>query len=89
MDSVGNIDYISAPEKDLCDLPITLTEVVESIKNVKVTKFPSLDSLTSKFCQKCVKYLAPLLLEVIYESIRLGSLPSTLRQKCNNSYPQD
>ncbi len=37
-------------------------------------------ALPSEFYQKFVKDLAPLLLEVIYESIRLGSLPSTLTQ---------
>lgn len=80
MDSVGNNDYISAPDKDLCDRPITLTEVVESIKDLKVNKSPGVDGLTSEFYQKFVKDFALLLLEVIYESIRLGSLPSTLTQ---------
>ncbi len=79
MDFAANNNYISAPDKDLCDRPITLTEV-ESIKNLKVNKSPGVDGLTSEFYQKFVKDLAPLLLEVIYESIRLGSLPSTLTQ---------
>lgn len=88
MDSVGNNDSISAPDKDLCDLHITLTEVVESIKNLKVNKLPGVDGLTSKFCPTFVKDLAPLLLEVIYESIRLGSLPSTLIQSLITLIPK-
>ncbi len=51
MDFAANNNYISAPDKDLCDRPITLTEV-ESIKNLKVNKSPGVDGLTSEFYQK-------------------------------------
>lgn len=65
MASVGSINGISAPDKDFCDRPITLVEVLESIKNVKVNKSPGVDGLTSEFYQRFAKDLAPFLLEVI------------------------
>ncbi len=38
--TLDNINYISAPDKDFCDRPITLAEVLESIKYLKVNKSP-------------------------------------------------
>lgn len=86
MDFAANNNYISAPDKDLCDHPITLTEVVESIKNLKVNISPGVNGLTSKFYQKFVKDLALLLLEVWKHQI--GFSPFYFNTKFNNSYPQ-
>lgn len=88
MDSVGSINGISAPDKDFCDRRITLVEVLESIKNVKVNKSPGVDGLTSEFYQRFAKDLAPFLLEVIYESISMGSLSSTLTQSLITLIPK-
>ncbi len=73
MDTIDNINYISAPDKDFCDHPITLAEILESIKYLKVNKSPGIDGLTSEFYQRFAKDLAPFLLEIIYESIRVVS----------------
>ncbi len=75
---IDNINYISASDKDFCDRPITLDEILESIKYLKVNKSPGIDGLTSELYQKFAKYLALFLLEMIYESIRVESFPPTL-----------
>ncbi len=50
MDFAANNNYISAPDKDLCDRPITLTEV-ESIKNLKVNKSPGASFIKRAYAQ--------------------------------------
>ncbi len=85
--TLDNINYISAPDKDFCDRPITLAEVLESIKYLKVNKSPGIDGLTSEFYQKFAK-IWPFLLEVIYESIRVESLPPTLTQSLITLIPK-
>ncbi len=87
MDSLDNINYISASDKDFCDRPITLAEILESIKYLKVNKSPGIDGLTSELYQKCAKDLAPFLLEIIYESIK-ASFPPTLTQSLITLIPK-
>lgn len=88
MCSVNNTKCISDQDKDFCDRPITLAEVLEAIKYLKVNKSPGVDGLTCEFYQTFAKDLAPFLLEVIYESINLGSLPSTLTQSLITLIPK-
>ncbi len=88
MDSIDNINYISASDKDFCDRPITLAEILESIKYLKVNKSPGIDGLTSEFYQKFARDFAPFLLEIIYESIRVESLPPTLTQSLITLIPK-
>ncbi len=65
MDSIRSTNIINIIYKDFCDRPITLAEILESIKYLKVNKSQGIDGFTSEFYQKCAKDLAPLLLEIM------------------------
>lgn len=49
MDTIDNIKSISTPDKDFCDCPITVVEVLEYIKYLKVNKPPSVDDHLNYF----------------------------------------
>lgn len=60
MDSLCDFKSISASDKDYCDRSISLVEVLESIKCLKINKSPGVDGLSSEFYHKFAKDLAPL-----------------------------
>lgn len=80
LDSIKLHKTINASEKKLCDEPISLSEVQDAIKNLKLNKAPGNDGLSSEFYRTFSEALAPFLLHVFSESIAQGSLPPTLSQ---------
>ena len=79
LDSV-EVNHINIGDRELCDAPLTLQEVIDSINTLKLNKSPGVDGLTSEFYRAFVKQLAPFLLNVYLESISSQSLPPTLTQ---------
>lgn len=46
--SLGDIKGISNANKELCDAPITVTDIEDAIRNLKLNKSPGNDGLTSQ-----------------------------------------
>ncbi len=74
------IKPINRTEKELCDRPVTICELMEAINHLKNSKSPGTDGLTSEFYKLFSKELAPFLLEVFVESIKKQCLTPTLTQ---------
>lgn len=72
--------FIENDQKDFCDSPITLDEVLFAIHHLKLNKSPGVDSLTSEFYIAFAEQLAPFLHGVFIESIENQTLPPTLSQ---------
>jgi len=79
-DSLQNVQQLNMVDKDFCDAPITMNEIVEAIKSLKNGKSPGTDGLTSEFYKLFSKKIASFLLEVFRESIEKKCLPPTLCQ---------
>lgn len=79
LDSVS-VNQISKTDKELGDCPVTVEEIIDAIKSLKVNKSPGVDGITSEFYKAFCKELAPFLLQVFNESISNGTLPPTLTQ---------
>lgn len=68
LDSIDLIT-IQADDKNRCDEPISLKEIVDSINHLKINKCPGNDGITAKFYKAFSEPLAPFLAEVYEESI--------------------
>lgn len=78
--SVNNITQLSEADSEFCDRVISLNEVTDAIKCLKLNKSPGTDGLTAELYKQFSDSLAPFLLEVFKESIDRGALPPTLCQ---------
>jgi len=74
------IKPIEKHERESCDKPITISELLEAISHLKNSKSPGTDGLTSELYKLFSKELAPFLVEVFAESIERQFLPPTLTQ---------
>ncbi len=84
------VDLISveADDKNRCDEPILLEEVVDSINHLKINKSPGNDGITTEFHKTFSELLAPFLTEVYAESILKSSLPPSLTQDVISLIPK-
>lgn len=80
LDSIVDLITIEADDKNRCDDPISLKEIVDSINHLKVNKSPGNDGITAEFYKAFYEPLAPFLAEVYAESILKTSLPPSLTQ---------
>lgn len=62
------------------DSPLSIEEIMISIKSMQNNKAPGPDGFSVEFFKKIQNKLAPLLLSVYNESLKRGSLPQTLTQ---------
>ena len=60
--------------------PITLEEILNSIREMNNSKSPGPDGLPSEFYKKFSTQLAPLLLDMFNHSLSIGTLPKTLTE---------
>ncbi len=79
-DSSGNIKGISTANKVLCEAPITLSDVEDATKKLKLNKSPGTDGLTSEMYKLFSRDLARFLHKVYIESIDNKKLPPSLTQ---------
>uniref|UniRef100_A0A3B3I0R1 Reverse transcriptase domain-containing protein n=1 Tax=Oryzias latipes TaxID=8090 RepID=A0A3B3I0R1_ORYLA len=80
LNTVNNITPVSEADRVCCDDVISLNEVTDAIKYLKINKSPGKDGLTAEFYKQFSDNLAPFLLKVFEESINKGALPPTLSQ---------
>ena len=78
--SIDNITQLSEADSEFCDRAISLNEVTDAIKHLKVNKSPGTDGLTAELYKQFSDSLAPFLLEVFKESLDRSALPPTLCQ---------
>lgn len=78
--SLGDINGISNANKELCDAPITVTDIEDAIKNLKLNKSPGNDGLTSELFKLFPEDISCFLHKVYIESIDNEKLPSSLTQ---------
>lgn len=74
------IRSIDEKEKEFCDKPIVLSELTDAVNQLKNSKSPGSDGLTSEFYKQFSEDLATFLLEVFVESFEKQCLPPTLTQ---------
>ena len=84
-DMTSFLQSLETPEVDHVtagglDAPLSLEEVVFSIKAMQSNKAPGPDGFSVEFFKKFTNKLAPLLIAVYNESLERGSLPPTLTQ---------
>lgn len=65
--SIGKVRSIADTDKTMCNTPITILEVKNAMKKLKLNKSPGTDWLTSKFYKLFSTELAPFLLNVLIE----------------------
>jgi len=58
------VKTIDKNENELCDMPISVEEVIKQINHLKNNKSPCTDSLTAEFYKLFIKDLAPFLLKM-------------------------
>lgn len=78
LESVKDCKTISSDDRNLCDNEMTLSEVSNSILELKNNKSPRTDGLTTEFYKQFSNELSPFLLKVLEESIQNETLPPTL-----------
>jgi len=78
--SLDKSKSILPDDKDLCDKPLSIKEITDSIDRLKNNKSPGTDGLTGEFYKCFAPKLAPFLLNVFNESISVGQLPPSLNQ---------
>ncbi len=88
LDSLKNINTISASENECCDQGIVLEEVVDAIKHLKCNKSPGNDGIAAEFYKQFSDILALFLLNIFIESIENHELPPSLSQGIINLIPK-
>lgn len=78
LNSLGEIKKINNLDKAMCDQPIILEEITNSIHNLKNNKSPRTEGLTSVFYKLFEEQLTPFLRLVFCESLSKSNLPSTM-----------
>lgn len=74
------VPRISQKHRDTLETPISLEEIKRAIKALQGSKAPGPDGYTSEFYKSFTDELAPVLLQVYNESLKLGKLPPTFYQ---------
>lgn len=87
-DSLGENRKIGEVNKTICDSPITISEIKDAIKKLKLNKSPGVDGLTSEFYKLFSAELAPFLLNVSIESFNNEVLPPSLCQSLITLIPK-
>lgn len=78
--SLSHIKQINKEDCSLCDAPISLSEITESINNLKINKSPGVDGLSAELYKVFKQKLAPFLHKMFLESIEKTTLPPSLCQ---------
>lgn len=78
--SLGEVRTIGEVNKKICDTPISITEIKDAIKKLKLNKSPGVDGLSSEFYKLFSEEIAPFLLNVFEESLNFEELPPSLNQ---------
>lgn len=75
-----NIPTLTEQDKSMCEGNITLEECYKSLCDMKSNKSPGSDGLTAEFYRKFWDQLGPKLVEVLNFSVKVGTLPDSLRR---------
>lgn len=75
-----DLPALSASQQSLLDKPIMLEEVTKAISLLPSNKTPGLDGLPSEWYQAHAEVLAPRLLKLFQDSLKLGKLPESLNE---------
>ncbi|KAG7493595.1 hypothetical protein JOB18_012645 [Solea senegalensis] len=75
-----NTPVISPTYKADLELPFRLTEISNAISAMQSGKAPGPDGYPIEFYKKCSTKLAPLILEMLNDSVGTGALPQTLTE---------
>jgi exonuclease III len=77
-DLLSEIPTLEEDERQKCDAPITMNELLGALQDSKPGKAPGLDGLTYEFYKQFWKELSPLLLEVVNTSLQQEQLPTSM-----------
>lgn len=77
-----DIPTISMEDKEQLEAPLSLEELIQSIKSMQSSKAPGPDGFSPEFYKSFATILSPLLLDVLNESFNAKSLPPTFYQAC-------
>lgn len=80
LNSLQHTPQLDDSERDLCDLPLSQTEIHNSIGLLKDNKSPGTDGLSSEFYKTFSQQMAPFLLQVFNESLSSSTLPTSMTQ---------
>lgn len=75
-----DIPSITSEQRDSLEDPVTKEEIIQVINNLQCSKAPGPDGYTSEFYKTFKDQISPLLLDLIIESNKKGSLPPTFYQ---------
>ena len=87
--STLDLPKLSEEQVARLDLPITLGEIMNTIKLLPTSKAPGLDGYTSEFYKAYAEELAPLLLSTYNEALQKGNLPPSLTEAVITLIPKE
>lgn len=85
--SLGDIKNISNANKELCEAPVTVADIEDDARMMKLNKSLGNDGLTTQFSKLCPRYFTRFA-QSIYREHRQRKAPFIFDSGVNHSQPQ-